>query len=105
MRLRLLAPRYWLTWAGLGLLRLVALLPFPWIVALGGLLGKLLRRLPIGFVRTARRVCLAVVFVFERGDHITGPPPFVVAEGWRLSRPLPLVTPAPPADASPAQTF
>ncbi|TLY77773.1 MAG: lipid A biosynthesis lauroyl acyltransferase, partial [Gammaproteobacteria bacterium] len=55
MRLRLLAPHYWLTWAGLGLLRLVALLPFPWIVALGGLLGKLLRRLPIGFVRTARR--------------------------------------------------
>ncbi|TLY88799.1 MAG: hypothetical protein E6K37_03430, partial [Gammaproteobacteria bacterium] len=48
MRLRLLAPHYWLTWAGLGLLRLVALLPFPWIVALGGLLGKLLRRLPIG---------------------------------------------------------
>ncbi len=55
MRLRLLAPRYWLTWAGLGLLRLVALLPFPWIVTLGKLLGALLRRLPIGFARTARR--------------------------------------------------
>ena len=29
MRLRLFAPRYWPTWAGLGLLRLLALLPFP----------------------------------------------------------------------------
>ena len=55
MRLRLLAPRYWLTWAGLGLLRLVALLPFARIVRLGRLLGALLRRLPLRFVRTARR--------------------------------------------------
>jgi KDO2-lipid IV(A) lauroyltransferase len=55
MQLRLLAPRYWLTWAGLGLLRLVALLPFPWIVFFGKVLGALLRRVAIGFVRTARR--------------------------------------------------
>jgi Kdo2-lipid IVA lauroyltransferase/acyltransferase len=55
MRLRLLAPRYWLTWIGLGLLRLVALLPFASIVALGRALGAALRHLPIGFIRTARR--------------------------------------------------
>src|SRR5256886_8637501 len=55
MRLRLLAPRYWLTWAGLGLLRVAALLPFPWMVAVGSTLGAVLRRLPIGFVGTARR--------------------------------------------------
>ena len=55
MRLRLLAPRYWLTWAGLGLLRLVALLPFSAIVRLGRGLGALLRHLPISFVHTARR--------------------------------------------------
>lgn len=55
MHLRLLAPRYWLTWAGLGLLRVMAWLPFPWVVSLGGLLGKLLRVLSRGFVRTARR--------------------------------------------------
>jgi KDO2-lipid IV(A) lauroyltransferase len=55
MQLRLLAPRYWLTWSGLGLLRVVAWLPFPWIVSLGGVLGKLLRVLSTGFVRTARR--------------------------------------------------
>jgi len=55
MSLRLLAPRYWLTWAGLGLLRLVALLPFGAIVSLGRALGTLLRHLPLSFVRTARR--------------------------------------------------
>ena len=55
MRLRLLAPRYWPTWAGLGLLRLVALLPFPVMLAVGRGLGSLLRHLPLRFVRTARR--------------------------------------------------
>jgi KDO2-lipid IV(A) lauroyltransferase len=55
MRLRLFAPRYWLTWAGIGLLRLLAMLPFPALVATGRTLGRLLRHLPISFVRTARR--------------------------------------------------
>jgi KDO2-lipid IV(A) lauroyltransferase len=39
----------------LGLLRLVALLPFAAIVGLGTLLGALLRHLPFSFVHTARR--------------------------------------------------
>ncbi|HEY0766812.1 MAG TPA: LpxL/LpxP family Kdo(2)-lipid IV(A) lauroyl/palmitoleoyl acyltransferase [Steroidobacteraceae bacterium] len=55
MQLRLLAPRYWLTWAGLGLLRVLALLPFPLMVRLGSVLGAALRHLPISFVKTARR--------------------------------------------------
>jgi KDO2-lipid IV(A) lauroyltransferase len=55
MPLRLLAPRYWLTWVGLGLLRLVALLPFAAIVWLGRALGGLLRHLPLSFAHTARR--------------------------------------------------
>jgi Kdo2-lipid IVA lauroyltransferase/acyltransferase len=55
MRLRLLAPRYWLTWAGIGLLRLLAMLPFPALLATGRVLGEMLRHLPISFVRTARR--------------------------------------------------
>jgi Kdo2-lipid IVA lauroyltransferase/acyltransferase len=55
MRPRLLAPRYWLTWAGLGVLRVLALLPFALMVRAGSLLGAVLRRLPIGFVGTARR--------------------------------------------------
>jgi Kdo2-lipid IVA lauroyltransferase/acyltransferase len=55
MRLRLLAPRYWLTWVGLGLLRLVAFLPYGALVRVGRGLGVLLRHLPLGFARTARR--------------------------------------------------
>jgi len=69
MRLRLLAPRYWLTWAGLGLLRLVAFLPFGAIVRLGRLLGALLRHLPLSFANTARRnieLCLPELSLEER---------------------------------------
>lgn len=55
MRSGLLAPRYWLSWLALGLLRLVALLPFGAMVRVGRLLGLVLRRLPTRFVRTARR--------------------------------------------------
>jgi len=55
LRSRLLAPRYWPTWAGIGLLRLIALLPFSCIVPLGRALGALLRHLPLGFINTARR--------------------------------------------------
>jgi len=55
MRLRLLRPRYWPTWAGIGILRLLALLPFPALLAVGRGLGRILRHLPIRFVSTARR--------------------------------------------------
>ncbi len=52
---RILAPRYWPTWVGVGLLRLLALLPFSAMLAIGTLLGAVLRRLPLSWVRTARR--------------------------------------------------
>lgn len=39
-----LAPRYWPTWFGLGVLRLLVLLPFVWQVKLGGTLGALMYR-------------------------------------------------------------
>ncbi|MDE2052875.1 MAG: LpxL/LpxP family Kdo(2)-lipid IV(A) lauroyl/palmitoleoyl acyltransferase [Gammaproteobacteria bacterium] len=52
---RLLSPRYWPTWAGLGVLRLLSLLPFRLKLAVGAALGGLLRRLPLRFVRIARR--------------------------------------------------
>jgi Kdo2-lipid IVA lauroyltransferase/acyltransferase len=52
---RLLGPRYWPTWAGLGGLRLLSLLPFPVLLALGAGLGAALRRLPLRYVRIARR--------------------------------------------------
>lgn len=69
MRLRLLAPRYWLTWVGLGVLRLVAFLPFPVVLALGRLLGLGLRHLPTSFTRIARRnleLCLPELSSEER---------------------------------------
>lgn len=47
---RLLGPRYWPTWLGLGVLRLSLLLPFPALLAAGRALGVLLRRLPLRFV-------------------------------------------------------
>ena len=39
---RYLSPRYWPAWIAIGLLRTVALLPLPVIVALGSLLGQIL---------------------------------------------------------------
>ncbi|MGY8812075.1 MAG: lipid A biosynthesis lauroyl acyltransferase [Pseudomonadales bacterium] len=38
----LLHPRYWLLWLGLGLLWLVVQLPYPWLLGLGRLVGKLM---------------------------------------------------------------
>ena len=55
MHLRLLAPRYWPTWAGMLVLRLLAFLPYSLLVGLGRGLGMVMRRLPLQFVRTARR--------------------------------------------------
>src|SRR5262245_27642293 len=72
MRLRLLAPRYWLTWVGLGLLRLLAFLPFGAMLRLGRWLGWVLRHLPLGFVQTARRnieLCLPELSGAER-EHL-----------------------------------
>ena len=52
---RLLSPRYWPTWAGLGVLRLLSLLPYSVKLTVGTALGAVLRRLPVRFVRIARR--------------------------------------------------
>jgi Kdo2-lipid IVA lauroyltransferase/acyltransferase len=69
MPLRLLAPRYWPTWLGLGLLRLLALLPYRWLVRTGEALGVLMRRLPLQFIGTARRnmeLCLPELSASQR---------------------------------------
>ena len=55
MRLRLLLPHYWPTWAGMLVLRLFALLPYGALVRLGCAIGFLMRHLPLRFIRTARR--------------------------------------------------
>jgi KDO2-lipid IV(A) lauroyltransferase len=67
--LALLSPRYWPTWVGLALLRLFAPLPYPALLSLGRTFGRVLRWLPIGFVRTARRnleLCLPDLAALER---------------------------------------
>ena len=59
---RLLSPRYWPTWVGLGVLRLLSLLPFRLKLTVGAALGALLRRLPLRYIRIARRnieLCLS----------------------------------------------
>ena len=68
-RVRLLAPRYWPTWVGIGVLRLLSLLPFSRQLTLGAALGAVLRRLPVRFVRIARRnidLCLPELEAAQR---------------------------------------
>ncbi len=55
MRPELLGPRYWPTWLGLAWLRTCELLPYPWLLFVGRLVGTLARGLPLGFVKVARR--------------------------------------------------
>ncbi|HZO22223.1 MAG TPA: hypothetical protein VFB37_06925 [Steroidobacteraceae bacterium] len=69
MPIRLFAPRYWPTWIGLGLLWLIALLPYRRLVQLGRPIGTVLRHLPLSFVNTARRnieLCLPELSPAER---------------------------------------
>jgi KDO2-lipid IV(A) lauroyltransferase len=55
MRLKFLHPRYWPTWLGLAAMRSIELLPFPAQRQVGAALGALIRRLPLAYVRIARR--------------------------------------------------
>jgi KDO2-lipid IV(A) lauroyltransferase len=59
--LRFLAPRYWLTWLAIGILRTLERLPYPQLVRAGRALGRLARRLPLNYIKVARcnmRLCL-----------------------------------------------
>ena len=55
MQAALLSPRYWPTWLAMGIMRLLAWLPYSWGYAIGAGLGSLVRRLPVRFVAIARR--------------------------------------------------
>ena len=55
MRVDLFFPKYWATWAGLSVLRTLELLPFPAQRRVGSALGRLIRHLPLAYVRIARR--------------------------------------------------
>jgi KDO2-lipid IV(A) lauroyltransferase len=63
---RFFAPRYWLTWLALGLLRAIERLSYPHLVQVGRTLGRIGRRLPLHYIPVARanmRLCLP-----ERSD-------------------------------------
>ena len=69
MPARLFAPRYWTTWLGLGVMRLVAALPYGAILAVGRGVGRIGRRLLSHHVRIARRnieLCLPELGPAER---------------------------------------
>jgi KDO2-lipid IV(A) lauroyltransferase len=53
--LQLMSPRYWPTWLGVGLLRLLEPLPYRVLLALGTAFGWLVRLLPLRFHRIAAR--------------------------------------------------
>lgn len=66
---RFFGPRYWATWIGLGFVRLVELLPFPALLAVGRALGWVARQLPLPYTRIARRnmeLCLPELGAPER---------------------------------------
>lgn len=66
---KLLAPRYWPTWIGLGVLRTMALLPYPAQRRVGGAIGWVLRHVPSPWVRIAERnleLCLPGLSGTER---------------------------------------
>ncbi|HEV2621390.1 MAG TPA: LpxL/LpxP family Kdo(2)-lipid IV(A) lauroyl/palmitoleoyl acyltransferase [Frateuria sp.] len=50
----LLAPRHWPAWLGVGVIWLIARLPYPWLLALGRTLGALIRHVPSRRRRIAR---------------------------------------------------
>src|SRR5258708_11989796 len=73
MRLTLFQPRYWATWAGLSVLRAIELLPFRVQRHVGSVLGKLIRRLPLAYVRIARRnidLCMPTLSEQDRADLV-----------------------------------
>lgn len=55
MEASLYSPRWWPTWIGLGLLKLVERLPYPVICRIGRGLGLIARYLPHNFAHVARR--------------------------------------------------
>ena len=73
MQLELLLPKYWATWVGLSVLRTIELLPFPAQRHVGAALGKLIRRLPLAYVRIARRnieLCMPTLSARDQADLV-----------------------------------
>ncbi len=66
---RLFGPRYWPTWLGLGLLRLIQLLPHRLLLGVGRAIGRLVRRLPLHYAQVVRcnlQLCLPALTAAQR---------------------------------------
>ncbi len=48
-------PKYWLTWSGIGILRILELLPYATQRFVGAGIGSLISHLPLAYIRIARR--------------------------------------------------
>jgi KDO2-lipid IV(A) lauroyltransferase len=73
MRLELFLPKYWVTWAGLSVLRVIEMLPLPAQRRVGSALGSLIRCLPLAYVRIARRnieLCMPSLTPGDRDDLV-----------------------------------
>ncbi len=73
MRLEFFLPKYWATWAGLAVLRAIELLPFCVQRRVGSALGRLIRRLPLAYVRIARRniqLCMPSLSPQDQADLV-----------------------------------
>lgn len=69
MRLAFLRPIYWPTWIGLLVLRMLELLPYPMQRRVGAGLGRLIRCLPLAYLRIADRnieLCMPALSADER---------------------------------------
>jgi KDO2-lipid IV(A) lauroyltransferase len=69
MPLAFFLPKYWVTWVGLAVMRMVELLPYAVQRRVGSAIGGVLRRLPLSYVRIARRnieLCLPELSQGER---------------------------------------
>jgi KDO2-lipid IV(A) lauroyltransferase len=67
----LLHPKHWGLWFGIGLGRLVSMLPLPWQMGLGKLIGRLIMKYAKSRVRTAKRnleLCFPDASPEERHD-------------------------------------
>lgn len=65
----LFAPQYWPTWIGLSMLRAIEPLPYPFLMAFGRTIGRIVRRLPLPFARIARvnlQLCMPELSEAER---------------------------------------
>jgi KDO2-lipid IV(A) lauroyltransferase len=73
MRLEHYLPKYWATWLGLCVLRAIEFLPFAAQRRVGAALGKLIRRLPLAYVRIARRniqLCMPALSTQAQSDLV-----------------------------------